>query len=113
MAVKRLEDDNGRPLVLPQAQSGLGQAPTRELLGYPVVIDQGCNAITADGVAGGFAALGDFREAYVIRRVAPFTLVVNPWSRANNGQVEYVAWERADGNIQNRSAYATLENITT
>jgi hypothetical protein len=31
----------------------------------------------------------------------------------NNGQVEYVAWERADGNIQNRSAYATLENITT
>jgi HK97 family phage major capsid protein len=113
MAVKRLEDDNGRPLVLPQAQSGIGQAPTRELLGYPVVIDQGCNAVTADGVAGGFAALGDLREAYVIRRVAPFTLVVNPWSRANNGQIEYVAWERADGNIQNRSAYATLENITT
>jgi HK97 family phage major capsid protein len=113
MAVKRLEDDNGRPLVLPQAQSGLSGAPTRELLGYPVIIDQGCNAITADGVAGGFAALGDLREAYVIRRVAPFTLVVNPWTRMNNGQVEYVAWERADGNIQNRSAYATLENITT
>jgi HK97 family phage major capsid protein len=113
MAVKRLEDDNGRPLVLPQAQSGLSGAPTRELLGYPVVIDQGCNAITADGVSGGFAVLGDLREAYVIRRVAPFTLVVNPWTRANNGQVEYVAMERADGNIQNRSAYATLENITT
>jgi HK97 family phage major capsid protein len=113
MAVKRLEDDNGRPLVLPQAQSGLTEAPTRELLGYPVIIDQGCNAITADGVAGGFAALGDFREAYVIRRVAPLTVVVNPWTRMNNGQVEYVAWERADGNIQNRSAYATLENITT
>jgi HK97 family phage major capsid protein len=113
MAVKRLEDDNGRPLVLPQAAAGIGQGVTRELLGYPVIIDQGCNAITADGVAGGFAALGDFREAYVIRRVAPFTLVVNPWTRMNNGQVEYVAWERADGNIQNRSAYATLENITT
>jgi HK97 family phage major capsid protein len=113
MAVKRLEDDAGRPLVMPQAAAGIGQGVTRELLGYPVIIDQGCNAITADGVAGGFAALGDFREAYVIRRVAPFTLVVNPWTRMNNGQVEYVAWERADGNIQNRSAYATLENITT
>jgi HK97 family phage major capsid protein len=113
MAVKRLEDDNGRPLVLPQAAAGIGQAPARELLGYPVVIDQGCNAITADGVAGGFTALGDFREAYVIRRVAPFTLVVDPYSRAVNGQVQYLAWERADGNIQNRSAYATLENITT
>jgi HK97 family phage major capsid protein len=113
VAVRRIVDDVGRPLVQPNAQAGIGQAAARELLGYPVVIDQGCNAVTADGVSGGFAALGDFREAYVIRRVAPFTLVVNPWSRANNGQVEYVAWERADGNIQNRSAYATLENITT
>jgi HK97 family phage major capsid protein len=111
VAIRRIVVD-GRPLINPQTM-GIGQAPARELLGYPVIIDQGCNAVTADGVAGGFAALGDFREAYVIRRVAPLAVVVNPWSRANNGQVEYVAWERADGNIQNRSAYATLENITT
>ena len=113
VAIRRIVDDVGRPLVQPNAQAGLGQAVQRELLGYPVVIDQACNAVTADGVAGGLALLGDLREAYVIRRVAPFTLVVNPWTRMNNGQVEYVAWERADGNIQNRSAYATLENITT
>jgi HK97 family phage major capsid protein len=111
--IKTLEDNNGRPLILPQAQSGIGGAPVRELLGYPVTIDQSCNAITADGVAGGFMALGDFREAYVIRRVAPFTLIVDPYSRAVNGQIQYHAWERADGNIQNRSAYATIENITT
>jgi HK97 family phage major capsid protein len=113
VAVRRIVDDVGRPLIQPNAQAGIGQAAAREILGYPVILDQGCNAVTADGVAGGFAALGDFREAYVIRRVSPFTLVVNPWTRMNNGQVEYVAWERADGNIQNRSAYATLENITT
>jgi HK97 family phage major capsid protein len=113
VAVRRIVDDVGRPLIQPNAQAGIGSAAARELLGYPVVLDQGCNAVTADGVAGGFAALGDLREAYVIRRVSPFTLVVNPWTRMNNGQVEYVAWERADGNIQNRSAYATLENITT
>jgi HK97 family phage major capsid protein len=111
VAIRRIVVD-GRPLINPQTM-GIGQAPARELLGYPVIIDQGCNAVTADGVAGGFAALGDFREAYVIRRVAPLVVVVNPWTRMNNGQVEYVAWERADGNIQNRSAYATLENITT
>jgi HK97 family phage major capsid protein len=111
VAIRRIVVD-GRPLINPQTM-GIGQAPARELLGYPVIIDQGCNAVTADGVAGGFAALGDFREAYVIRRVAPVTVVVNPWTRMNNGQVEFVAWERADGNIQNRSAYATLENITT
>ncbi|HKX46646.1 MAG TPA: phage major capsid protein, partial [Planctomycetota bacterium] len=113
VAIRRIVDTAGRPIVMPNAASGAGQAPARELLGYPVVIDQACNAVTQDGVDGGFALLGDLREAYVIRRVAPLTVVVNPWTRMNNGQVEYVAWERADGNIQNRSAYATLENITT
>ncbi|HEV2929459.1 MAG TPA: phage major capsid protein [Propionibacteriaceae bacterium] len=111
--IKALEDANERPIILPQAQSGIDSQPQRQLLGYPVVIDQAFNAITQDGVDGGFMALGDFREAYVIRRVAPLTVIVNPWSRMNNGQVEYVAWERADGNIQNRGAYVTIENITT
>ena len=111
--VKALDDGGNRPIVMPQAQAGIGGRPTRELLGYPVVIDQACNAITADGAAGAFMGLGDWREAYAIRRVAPFTLVVDPYTRAVNGQVQYHGWERADGTIQNRSAYATIENITT
>lgn len=110
--IKALEDGNQRPLIQ-GADEGIDGRPQRRLLGYPVVIDQACNAITQDGVDGGFALLGDLREAYVIRRVAPFSLVVDPYSRAVNGQVQYHAWERADGNIQNRSAYATIENITT
>ena len=111
--IRGIVDDAGRPLILEQARSGMGGGVERSLLGYPVVIDQAFNAITQDGVDGGFAVLGDLREAYVIRRVAPLTVVVNPYTRMNNGQVEYVAWERADGNIQNRSAYVTVENITT
>jgi HK97 family phage major capsid protein len=111
--IKAMEDNAGRPLILPQAQSGTGGRPVRELLGYPVTIDQAVNAITADGAAGPFLGLGDWREAYAIRRVAPFNLVVDPYSRAVNGQIQYHAWERADGTIQNRSAYAAVENITT
>jgi HK97 family phage major capsid protein len=57
-------------------------------------------------------AYGDFREAYVIRRVANLVVVVNPYSRAANGEVEFTAWERADGNIQNRNAYVILQNNT-
>ena len=113
VATRRIVDLDGRPLIQEAQVAGMGGRPQKTLLGYPVVQDQGCNAVTQDGVDGGFALLGDLREAYVIRRVSPFTLVVNPWTRMNNGQVEYVAWERADGNIQNRSAYATIENITT
>ncbi|WP_156431725.1 hypothetical protein [Mycobacterium sp. GA-1199] len=53
------------------------------------------------------------REAYVWRKVAPLTVVVNPYTRMNNGQVEFVPWERADGIIQNRKAYVLLDNIIT
>ena len=111
--IKAMEDTAERPLILPQAQAGIGSQPVRELLGYPVTIDQACNAITADGATGPFMGLGDWRESYVIRRVAPFTLIVDPYTRAGNGQVQYFGWERADGTIQNRSAFAAVENITT
>lgn len=113
IAIRRIVGTDGRPLVQEAQVAGVGGRPEKTLLGYPVVLDQACNDVTQDGVDGGFALLGDLREAYVIRRVAPLTVIVNPYTRMNNGQVEYVAWERADGNIQNRSAYATLENITT
>lgn len=109
--VKALEDANDRPLIMP-ATDGITGRPQRQLLGYPVVIDQACNNISQDGVDGGFALLGDLREAYTIRRVQDFVLVVDPYSRAVNGQVQYHAWERADGVIQNRAAYATIENQT-
>jgi HK97 family phage major capsid protein len=112
-AVRKLVDDNGRPLIFDQAASGMGGRPEKTLLGYPVVIDQAMIDVTQDGVDGHFLALGDLKEAYVIRRVSNLVVIVNPWTRANNGQVEYVAWERADGNIQNRSAYVLLDNITT
>jgi predicted phage gp36 major capsid-like protein len=43
---------------------------------------------------------------YVIRRVANLVVMVNPYSSASSGQVEFTAWERADGNVQNRAAYS-------
>jgi HK97 family phage major capsid protein len=112
-AIRSLVDGNSRPVIQPEAASGIGTMPERTLLGYPITIDQGIIPRTTDGASGGFAALGDIREAYVIRRVSPLVVVVNPWTRMNNGQVEYVAWERADGVIQNRSAYKVLQNIQT
>lgn len=111
MQIRALDDANDRPLIFDQQVSGLGGRPEKTLLGYPVVIDQAFAAPTVD--AAHVAVLGDLREAYVIRRVSNLVVVVNPYTRMNNGQVEYVAWERADGNIQNRSAYVLLQNITT
>lgn len=105
-AVRAITDTQGRPIVLEQAESGIGSAPGRMLLGYPVIIDQAFPNHTT--LSAKFAVLGDLREGYVIRRVSNLAVVVNPFSSANSGQVEYVAWERADGNIQHRKAYSVM-----
>jgi HK97 family phage major capsid protein len=105
-AVRKLEDDQGRPLIFDQAASGIGGAPQKTLLGYPVVLDQAFPNPTGDST--NFAVLGDLREAYVIRRVSSLVVMVNPYSSAASGQVEFTAWERADGNIQNRKAFVVL-----
>ncbi|MCV7225852.1 phage major capsid protein [Mycolicibacterium komossense] len=105
-AIRKLEDDNGRPLIFDQAASGIAGAPQKTLLGYPVVLDQTFpNGI---GDSANFAVLGDLREAYVWRSVEQLAVVVNPYTRANNGEVEFTAWQRAGGAIQNRKAYTVL-----
>lgn len=108
--IRGIVDNNGRPLVQ-DALSGIGGAPQKQLLGFEVVFDETMPSISGTGVTMPIA-LGDFREAYVIRRVAPLVVVVNPWSSASTGQVEYTAWERADGTIQNRSAYVIVKTAS-
>lgn len=46
----------------------------------------------------------------MIRRVQDVTLIVNPYTRANEGQIEYTMWSRADGNTQDTYAYRVLVN---
>lgn len=108
--IRGIVDSAGRPIIQEQNQ-GIDGAPALRLLGFPVIIDQGMPTLSS-AADGNCIAFGDFREAYVIRRVSNLTVVVNPYNRANYGQVEYVAWERADGVIQNRSAYIITQNNT-
>jgi HK97 family phage major capsid protein len=105
--VRQLEDNNGRPLWLPDG-SGMGTLPGGSLLGYPVTIDQG---IAGLGDAAKIMAFGDIAEAYVIRRVRDVQLVVDPYGRAANGEVQFTAWARADATVQNTNAYATLADF--
>lgn len=108
--LRLIVDLNGRPIIQ-DSTAGIAQKPQRMLLGSPVILDEAMPALSSAG-DGYCIAYGDFREAYVIRRVSNLVVVVNPYSRAANGEVEYTAWERADGNIQNRNAYVILQNNT-
>lgn len=110
--IRQIVDADNRPLIQANAQAGIGSGVEKSLFGFPVIIDQEMPDFPGAGNEK-FIALGDWREAYVIRRVANLTIVVNPFTRANFGQTEYVAWERADGVVQNRNAYVLMANTAS
>jgi HK97 family phage major capsid protein len=110
--IEKVLDDNGRPLLNPAAE-GITSGPSNTtLLGYPVVIDQAWATYT-DGGTNKWGAFGDLKAGYVIRRVKDLTLIVNPYSQANSGLVEYTLWARADGVPQDTNAYRVLVNETS
>jgi HK97 family phage major capsid protein len=108
--IRGIVDTNGRPIVQ-DSTTGITGSPQKSLLGFPVIIDEGTPTLSSAAITYPIA-FGNFREAYVIRRVSGLAVVVNPYSRAANGEVEFSAWERADGNIQNRGAYKIVRNNT-
>lgn len=107
VTVRKIVDGDQRPLVIDSAASGMRTQPEKTLFGYRVVLDQ-MSPSASGGTGVNFIGFGDWRESYVIRHVQSTTVVVDPYTRAINGQVQYVAWERAGGNVQNRSAYKVL-----
>lgn len=103
-SVLGMTDDVGRPLIQSTNQ-GIDGRPGFNLLGYPVTLDM---SFPAAGAGVNYAVFGDIREAYVVRRVASLAVISDPYARKNYGEVEYVAWERAGGTVQNRAAYVLI-----
>jgi HK97 family phage major capsid protein len=110
--IQGLKDTNGRPLLVDSAQ-GIENAPGGlRLLGYPVTIDQAFPAFTNNSPTVNWGVFGDLTEAYVLRRVRDVVIVVDPYTRSVNGQIQYTAWMRADGTVQNPNAYVALTGKT-
>lgn len=107
--IEGLTDSTGRPLLNSQNDGISVGRSNQTLLGYPVVIDQAWGTY-ADGGTTKFGAFGDLKSGYIIRRVQDVTVIVNPYSRANEGQVEFTMWARADGTVQDANAFRVLQN---
>lgn len=107
--IQQIKDSNGDPLWRSMLTSTMADAPNETmLLGYPITIDQSMpDVVIADNTVN-WGAFGDITEGYVVRTVRAVELVVNPWSRANQREIEYTAWMRADATQQNTSAYVAL-----
>lgn len=105
---KKLKDSHGDPLWRPADATMATPTGGGMLNGYPVIIDQSFVDMDVDDSTDLWGAFGDFREGYVRRNVRDVVIIVNPWSRANNGQVEFSAWSRMDGTRQNDNAFIVL-----
>lgn len=103
--LRKLKDADNRP-ILWNSSGNLGDAPTGlTLLGHRVIVDQACPAPAASNKFGFF---GNLKDAYVIRRVKATTMVTLNELYAVNGQIGYLAWERADGMVQDPNAGVLL-----
>lgn len=103
-----IEDDNGRPIIKSANDSAASGPGGEMMLGYPVVIDQGFPDISLSSGTVNWGVFGDLREGYIVRRVKAIELLVNPFSRMANRQIEYSAWARMDAVQQNTAAYVAL-----
>lgn len=108
--LRLIVDTAGRP-ILQDSTDGITGRPQRSLLGYPVVIDQAMPLLSSAGDTFPIA-FGDFRKAYVRRNVGGVSILVNPYSRMKEGEIEYHGEMYADGLVQNRNAYVIAQNNT-
>ncbi|HEX5120357.1 MAG TPA: phage major capsid protein [Pseudonocardiaceae bacterium] len=109
--LEKLKDSNGDPIWRPFAATSttIGDSPSSgQLLGYPVTIDQGFPDVNDSSNTVNFGVFGNLSEGYVIRRVRDVAVLVNPYSRMANRQVEYSCWARMDAVQQNTNAYVAL-----
>ena len=107
--IEKLKDEAERPLIN-TATDGINVARTSmTLLGYPVVVVNEFDAYAATG-SKKFGAFGSIREGYLVRRVSGAELIVNPYSAAASGAVEFTLHVRADATVQNTAAFRVLQS---
>lgn len=111
--LRGMKDAAGDPLWRADSENMGTELGGGTLMGYPVTIDQAfAGYTTATNAATNWGVFGDLAEGYVRRQVKDITVVVNPWTRAANGQVEYSAWARMDATQQNVNAYKAISGYT-
>lgn len=105
--INKLQDTAGRPLVWNAGESLGASDRVKMLNGYPVVIDQAMPDLLTGSTKG--LVFGDLKQAYAVRTVKDFTMVVANELFAGNGQVGFLGWERLDGIVQdvNAAVYVT------
>lgn len=103
-------DNNGRPIVQDYSQ-GITDQPVRRLVGNEVGISEEMPLLSSAGITYPMV-YGNVSAAYLIRYVGSPSVLVNPYSRMQQGEIEYTGEQWADGLVQDRNAYVIVRNNT-
>jgi HK97 family phage major capsid protein len=104
--VRKLKDTTGQYLWQP----GLSQDTPDTILGYPVTINQDMPVMAANAKS---IAFGDFRAAYVIRRVQGVSVKRFDERYADALQVGFLSFARYDGTVDDTNAAKLYVNSAT
>lgn len=107
--IRKLKDSQNRPVFLP-GYDGLGGAMGDSLLGYPITVNQDVATMAANAKS---ILFGDFGQ-YLIRDVmAPTLFRFEDSAYAKLGQVGFLMWHRAGGNLLDTAAVKYYANSAT
>ncbi|HWO64628.1 MAG TPA: phage major capsid protein [Umezawaea sp.] len=101
-AVRKILDSQNRPLWEPSLQAGVPS----NLMGYEFVLN---NDMATEAIGSKSLGFGSIREAYVVRIVQDMKMMRLDERYADFLQVGFLAFERADGTLQNASAWKVLQ----
>lgn len=105
-AIRKLKDSQGQYLWQPSLQAG-----TPDLLnGYAISLN---NDMPTMAIASKSIGFGSIREAYLVRIVRGIQTLRLEERYADFLQVGFLAFERADGTLQNASAFKIAQNAAT
>ena len=105
-AARKLKGTDGQYLWQPGLQAGVPST----LAGYPVVINNDMPTLAAGSKS---VLFGDIRQAYVIRIVKGLTVLRLVERYADFLQVGFLAFERADGTLQDGNAVRVFQATAT
>lgn len=108
--LRKLKDTAGRPIWTPSYDQGLTARAPDLLLGYPVQINNHMPAPAANAKSIAFGDMGQ----YMVRDAMDVTLFrFEDSAYLKKGQVGFLAWSRAGGNLLDPNAVKTYQHSAT
>lgn len=108
--LRKIKDTSGRPIWTPSYDAGISNRSPDQLLGYDTQMN---NHMPTPAANAKSIAFGQFKK-YVIRDVMQLTLFrFDDSAFAKKGQVGFLAWMRAGGNLVDTAALKLYQHSAT